>query len=491
MTSARQNQEAGRASNNEGSKYQTADGTWHARVITGLTNEGKPVRKHRQAKTEKEIKIKLAELIAERDKRIPAPGRKKLLVADIISDYMDNVLVHKVNTRKHYDEKNYIHNRILPAFGSVPVKSFDVSHMDEAYKAWMTDADKPIAAATVRRIHAILSVAFSSAVKRRRIDFDVTKLVTLPQIHTAERTALTLDEIRVFLKFAESEKNWVRWAIALTMGLRQGEVLGLRWRDIDFESQQLTVRHALSRVVIQEHACGGTCGRRFAGDCTHRWSHGCDEGSCGHASAAKCRQRVGEEGLVLGPPKDRRVKPLHIPSPVFSALVAHRDSQRVLQEIAAVDWWDLDFVFSNHLGQPLDPRSDNRAWKSLLTKAGLPNQRLHDARHAAGSGMDSLSISMGVIKDALGHSSTRVTERYVHSQPAGVAEAFEVLSRAVISTPTDASELPRTETETETGFGLMTFKPRHIPTNREENWSRLGDLNPGPTHYECVALPLS
>jgi len=413
-----------------------------------------------------------------------------LLVADVINEYVEFVMPRKRSTRGHYDEKNYIRNRILPAFGASPVKTFDVMHMDEVYKAWMIDPIKPIKPGTVRRIHAILSVAFTEAMKRRRIGFDPTKLVTLPASDELDREWLSRDEVQAFLAAVQGERDWARWAIALTMGLRQGEVLGLRWRDIDFSPQEMTVRHSLTRRTITEHVCGGVCGRKYAGYCTSRWEHGCG-GTCGRPSAAECRQRQGQESLILGSTKERRVKALPIPNGVFAALMEHWESQNVLRGIAGDDWWDLDFVFADQVGRPLDPRGDNRAWKRYLKAAGLPDTRLHDARHATGSGLDSVGTTQPTIKTALGHSSTRVTERYVHTSPAGVRDAFETWSQAVMPTSANASEPPRIETETETGFGLQTLRPNKNAQNMRRRKSRLGDLNPRPTHYECVALPLS
>ena len=480
----------GRKGNNEGTIYQSKDGMWHARVITGLTVDGKPIRKHRQARSEQEVRKKFDELITERDKRIPAEGRKKLLVADIIAEHVEHVMSKKPSPRDHRDEKGYIRGRLLPAFGSIPVKAFDVAHMDKVYQDWLTDPVKPIKPATIRRIHAILSVSFSTAMKRRRIDFDVTKLVTLPAIEPVERHWLTLEEVEQVLAAAADQDDWVRWAIALNMGLRQGEVLGLRWRDVRLKSKEALVQHALSRFTIPEHACGGTCGRRYAGDCVDRWSHGCG-GTCGYRSAEKCPNREGVEALVLGSTKENRKKLLPIPETVFQALIKHKEQQEGLQRLAGSDWCDFDFVFTNSVGRPLDPRRDHDAWKTLLKKAGLPAARLHDARHATGSGLDAIGASSAIIKDALGHSSTRVTERYIHTQPAGVREAFDALSQVVVPSRANASEQPRTETETETGCAFKNRRNSRKPRNTGRKESRLSDLNRRPTHYECVALPLS
>jgi integrase len=190
----------GRADNNEGSIYQSEDGTWHARVIVGYTPEGKPVRKHRQAQTQKEIKRKFQELLRERDERVPAEGRKKTLVSDLLRSYLEFLDASKPNTRMHYDEKNYVKNRLNPAFGAIPAKSLDISDMERVYQEWLTDPVKPMAPSTVRRIHAILSGAYTYAMKHRRVSHDPTKYVDLPRdAHGDGIEAFTADEIRRIL----------------------------------------------------------------------------------------------------------------------------------------------------------------------------------------------------------------------------------------------------------------------------------------------------
>jgi len=169
----------------------------------------------------------------------------------------------------------------------------------------------------------------------------------------------------------------------------------------------------------------------------------------------------------------------------------HRANQEVLHSLAGQDWWDLDIVFTDALGRPLDPRGGHQSWQDLLKKAGLPPKKLHAARHSCGTLMAGIGIPMSTIKDAFGHSSNKVTERYVNTPREGLRWAMDQVDAALFGTAANEGEPARTETETETAFGLMTFDRTPAEQNREGNRSRLGDLNPGPTHYECVALPLS
>ena len=107
----------------------------------------------------------------------------------------------------------------------------------------------------------------------------------------------------------------------------------------------------------------------------------------------------------------------------------------------------------------------------------------------AGTLTAGIGVPMSTIKDAFGHSSIKVTERYVNTPREGLRWAMDQVDASVFGTP--ANEGKPVRTETETTFGLLTFDQVMGARSREGIWSRLGDLNPGPTHYECVALPLS
>ena len=490
MTDKPHRSRRGRADNHEGSIYQSADGKWHARVIVGMSPDGKPIRKHREARTEKEIKRKFQELIRERDHHVPAEGRKKYLVSDLLRDYLAHLDATKPNTRNHYDEKNNVKRRLNPAFGGIRASDLDRVHIEKVYRDWFTDKERPIASSTIARIHAILKGAFNYGITHRLVTHNPAHGVDIPRSQVInEQTVFTLEEVNKILEAARVTPMYPRWAIAIMMGLRQGEVLGLRWRDLNLEDGYLHVRQALSRVAV-EHQCGGTCGRRFGGDCLERWSHGCG-GTCGRAKAEDCRMRMGAESLVLGPTKSKRSHVTAIPGEILLTLRQHKASQDVVRALAGADWWDLDFVFCNQYGRPLDPRRDYDAWQTLLGRVDLPPAKLHAARHTCGTLLADLGIPITTIKEIFGHSSTKVTERYVRTPAKSVLGAMSVMNDTIAGTPTYNSEHSRNETEKETGLGLITFGMASSTHTREGNRSRLGDLNPGPTHYECVALPLS
>lgn len=161
-------------------------------------------------------------------------------------------------------------------------------------------------------------------------------------------------------------RSSARWSVALALGLRQGEALGLTWEDVDLDHGALTIRRALQRQT--------------------------------------CR------GLVLVAPKSRagrRVIPL--PKELVQALRTHRTTQMQERLRAGSMWHDRGFVFASPTGTPVDPRNDHATWKRLLVAAGVKPARLHDARHTAATLLLTQGVPARVAMEILGHSPIGLT----------------------------------------------------------------------------------
>ncbi len=160
--------------------------------------------------------------------------------------------------------------------------------------------------------------------------------------------------------------------MALALGLRQGEALGLAWDDLDLDGGTLTVRRALQRQL----------GR----------------------------------GLVLVEPKSRAGhRPISLPPQLIDALRTHRAEQAAERLRAGNVWEDHGLVFAQPNGRPVDPRADHRAWKNLLAAADVPDARLHDARHTAATLLLSQGVPARVAMEIFGHSQISLTlQTYSH-----------------------------------------------------------------------------
>jgi integrase len=201
-------------------------------------------------------------------------------------------------------------------------------------------------------------------------------------------------EAQQLLNASRDMRNGARFVVALTLGLRKGEALGLKWRDIDFRQRTLTIRRTVQRLNWQ-HGCPPSepCGRRYAGHCPHRHSGG--------TVPAEVKSGAGKRTIGL-------------PLPLIEVLEAHRAHQDQERKRAANLWLDEDWVFANRLGGPVHPRIDHDAWKNLLKKAGVRDARLHDARHTAATMLLLLGVPDRAVMDVMGWAQISMTRRYQH-----------------------------------------------------------------------------
>jgi integrase len=215
----------------------------------------------------------------------------------------------------------------------------------------------------------------------------VAALAKAPRPAEIEVEPYTVEEVRQLLKAAGERRNSARWAIALALGLRQGEVLGLRWSDVDLDTDVLWVRRGRLRPRY-EHGCGGTCGKK-PGYCPRR-QHARPE-------TDDTKSRAGRRAIGL-------------PVELVELLRAHQVEQARERATAAQLWRDSDYVFTTPRGEPVNPNTDYQHWKRLLADAGL----LHDARHTAVTVLLILGVPERAVMGLMGWSTTAMAARYQH-----------------------------------------------------------------------------
>jgi integrase len=223
-------------------------------------------------------------------------------------------------------------------------------------------------------MHALIRNALADAEREELVHRNVAKLVRPPSVHREEVHALTVEEAKRLAGAVRGDRFEALWVCALTLGLRRGELLGLRWADIDFTEGLLTMRQALQRID-------------------------------GH--------------LLLVEPKtslSRRTVP--VPAPTLLALRVHRSHQSVERLSAGSNWHDSGLVFVTHSGTPLEPRNVNRAWYAVRETPGLGAVRLHDLRHSCASFLLAAGASPRTVMKLLGHSQIGLTmNTYTHVLP--------------------------------------------------------------------------
>jgi integrase len=201
----------------------------------------------------------------------------------------------------------------------------------------------------------------------------------------------TSTERRIF-QTALRTRNGARWAIALALGLRQGEALGLQWSDLDFDTQTITIRRARLRPKY-EHGCHGQCGKKYPG---------------------YCPQRVPIRDETDTPKSRAGRREVGLPDALCILLREHREKQNEERQRAGQLWQDGDWLFATETGASINPRTDWSGWKRLLTDAGVRDGRLHDARHTAATVLLLLGVSERAIMGVMGWSNPAMAHRYAH-----------------------------------------------------------------------------
>jgi integrase len=381
--------EGTRAPNMAASVYQGNDGRWHGRVTMGVRDNGTPDRRHVSAKTEADVLRKVRDLEKDRDAgRVKRPGRA-WTVEKWLMHWLDNIAAGSVRPKTYAGYQTAVKRHLIPGIGAHRTDRLQPEHLEKLYAAMRARKLKP---ATVHQVHRTVRAALNEAVRRGQMVKNPAIDARAPRLVEEEIEPFTMREAQRILQAAALRRNGVRYALALALGLRQGEALGLQWRDVDTERGTLTIRRAIQRQTWR-HGCGGTCGGKRGADCPDRHSGG--------IVMVDTKSRAGRR--VVG-----------VPLPLMTALLAHRQTQDAERKHAASLWKDGGWVFAQPTGKPVDPRADFEEWRGLLKEAQVREARLHDARHTAATMLLVLKVPTRAVMDVMGWSQASMATRYQH-----------------------------------------------------------------------------
>ena len=424
----------------EGSVYQIKSGPdagkWRGAVVVGWRADGRPDRRTVKRATEPEARRALRQLLNARD-----TGRLRKAASDwLVEDWCWHWLHHLWSAqRDHRDATQAAYESALrtwvgPTLGRVRLDRVRDEHMARLLR----EIDRAgRGAATKRHAHLVLTMALDAAVAAGLLGHNPVQVTRPPAALRKPIRPPDDDDVTAVYRAVHGTPDEPRILIALALGLRQGEALGLDWgRDVDLGARLLRVQRQLRRLRGR-HGCG----RRSGED--GRWP-------CGHVWAAKCP--TGTAGLLTleAVKTDAGRRTLPIPPQLVDVLAAHRrradlDRQAHLTRGPWRTVWDgrvedFNLVFCQPLtGRPVDPHSDWRRWHEILQAAGLEaaadggvqdrRHRLHDARHAAAVGMIDSGLELSVVTRMLGHTSQSFTHStYGHWSPEQARRADEAIS---------------------------------------------------------------
>jgi integrase len=247
-------------------------------------------------------------------------------------------------------------------------------------------------AATAHQAHRTVRTALNEAVRRGHLVHNPASLAKAPRLSEHEVEPFGVEEVQQLPTTAMNSRNGVRWAVALALGLRQGEALGLKWSDVDLDAGVLVVRRARLRP---------------------RWRHGCD-GKCGHQHGGRCPQRIADRTETAETKSRAGLRTVGLPDQLVMLLRQHRADQNAERAAAAQLWNEGDWLFATPTGAPINPRTDYAEWKRLLTAAGVRDARLHDARNTAATVLLILGVPERAVMGVMGWSNSAMAARYQH-----------------------------------------------------------------------------
>ncbi len=346
---------AKRRGNNEGSITRLPDGRWQARIGLGYVN-GTRIRKAFFGKTRQEAARKLNRALADRERGLPVvPERER--VDTYLRRWLEDSVKPSVRASTYTSYASYVHGHLIPSLGSRTLVQLSPQDVQRFLNEKLTAGLSP---RTVQFLRAILRRALGQALRWVCVSRNVAALVDPPKVRTQEVQPLTPDQVQILLAGIRGERFEALYMVALATGLRQGELLGLKWQDVDLAAGQLVVRQALQRV----------------------------EGTA----------------TFVEPKTTRSRRTLVLPIVAHEALRSHRAWQLAERWQAGDLWDDWGLVFTTARGTPLHPSNVTHDFQRVLRRLGLPRQRFHDLRHCCASLMLAQGLTLKDIMETLGHS---------------------------------------------------------------------------------------
>ena len=374
---------AKRRANGEGNIRKRKDGRWEGRYTAGHNPAtGKAIYKNVLGKTQAEVKEKLKKAIEE-TKGLNIAKAESYTVGQWMDVWYEYYAKIKVRPSSHKTYEGYIKNHIKPSIGSIPLTKLTTLDLQRLYQKLLTEGrvdrlesqnqPKGLSPKTVRNINQVISSAMHLAIQQHLIAQDPTDGCALPKTEHQEMQTLSADQLAAFLLEAKHSGVFEMYYIELATGLRRGELLGLKWEDIDFANQTLRVRRQVGRIN-------------------------------GEVREAPLKTKNAYRTISLG-------------TDAIGVLKQQREKQP-----------SSSYVFPSPTGGPIAPDSVLHMLHRVLDRAGLPEIRFHDLRHTFATLALQNGVDVKTVSGMLGHFSAGFTlDTYAHVTTAAQRQAAETM----------------------------------------------------------------
>lgn len=370
----------------EGSIYQRADGVWVASVSLGTEN-GKRKRRVVYGRTKTEAKQKLQALLAELQTKGALPDPTKLT----LGEYLDQWAASAASTVRASTMESYlrpIRLHIKPALGDIPLTKLQPLHIQNLYTRML---EAGYSRRTVQYTHAVLRRALRQAVKLRLIPVAPTDAVDAPRPGRREMTVLTPEQLERLVEVLADDWLGPFYYLAIVTGARRGELMALRWEDVDWNAPSITINRAAAIV--------------------------------------------NGEVRFDAPKSEHSRRTIPLTAEAVAVLRRHRIAQSEQRLQLGPLYQDHGLVFARMDGQPLTPSQVSHHFAVLLRRAGLPRVRLHDLRHTHATMLLAAGVHPRVAAARLGDTVEVTMNTYSHVLPSMQEEVTRKLERLIPGMP--------------------------------------------------------
>jgi len=371
-----------RRGNREGSIYQRSNGRWRAQIY--LDGE----RLSFTGESRRDAQRWLREICNEIERGLTLDGAK-ITFEEFLQEWLSTKQHHVAEqTYSYYCQ--IVRDYIAPALGRIRLRDLNARHIQNFYNDKVSEG---IGLRTVQKTHTVIHAALNSARKFGLIPYNPDDATNPPKPKTKAMKFLTKDQTRRLLLVAKESEDrcYALYFLAIVTGMRQGELLALKWENVDLEKGILSIKLNLKRLP-------------------------------------------GGGGLKLDKPKTKSsIRSIKLGSESIEILKAHK-KQIALEKQAICDLWQNEgFVFPSTIGTALDPSNLLKQFRKLLKTAKLPKIRFHDLRHTAASLMLNNGIDVLVASQRLGHAQPSITlDVYGHLMPSMQNEAANILDTLIL-----------------------------------------------------------
>lgn len=383
---------SGRRGNGEGGIYRLKDGSWEARIMIGTNAEGKPKFKTFTSKKRTVVAKKLADYIANKKEREPEYACNQT-VQKWLNNWFDSYVSKNVKESTRVSYETIIKRHLIPCIGNIKLKELKKVDIEDMYRDLLVNgrvSEKGgLSIKSIKNVAAVLHKALDEAMKHEYIiknPADIANVPTLRSEHATKKEieVLTKQEQKALMDVCGDDVYGVAIKTTFFTGVRLGELLGLKWSDLDYNAKTIRISRQVNRL------------KDYSPD-------------------AKAKTRLGIQEDTKTKSSNRTIS---LPDSLLELLKKYQERQSLEKQKWGKSYYDFDMIFAREDGYYIDPATFRKHYQKKLKEAGLHHYSFHALRHTFATRALEAGVAVKVVSQILGHSSVQITmDTYSHVLP--------------------------------------------------------------------------